>query len=81
METKYCPQHGYPLPCDKCGYKGESSPWLDKPDRAGWWVYQMYYKGTWTVPNLVSLREDNLDIWNEPNTKWLYIEPPEPPKE
>jgi len=22
-EQEWCPQHGYPLPCDKCGYQGE----------------------------------------------------------
>jgi hypothetical protein len=22
-ETKWCPAHGYPLPCDKCGYTGK----------------------------------------------------------
>jgi hypothetical protein len=21
--NEWCPQHGYPLPCAKCGYKGE----------------------------------------------------------
>jgi hypothetical protein len=23
--TKWCPQHGYPTPCEKCGYFGSSA--------------------------------------------------------
>jgi NAD(P)-dependent dehydrogenase (short-subunit alcohol dehydrogenase family) len=27
--TNYCPQHGYPLPCDKCGYSGSNTNLFD----------------------------------------------------
>ncbi len=45
-ETKWCPQHGYPLPCDKCGLglrelgRRDVVEWVKRncPDEYGSWT-------------------------------------------
>jgi hypothetical protein len=40
MEIKWCPQHGYPTPCYKCGYSGEFN--MKKADVQVLW--DLYFK-------------------------------------
>jgi hypothetical protein len=60
-------------------YHKPSSPWLDKPDKAGDWL--RYLKHGKQYINLGIFHVDDLTEGLPTDSLWLYIEPPEPPKE
>jgi len=60
----------------------DSSPWLDKPDRAGLWLQALWNDREWYyfVCSLTQKVVETVVI--KAHIKWLRIEPPpEPPKE
>ena len=70
MEAKWCPQHGYPLPCAKCGlglYEAgtqagikEVVEFVIKKNRAGG-LY--FHDGHWLKTFEFQLTEDELKEW------------------
>jgi len=56
-----------------------SPTWLNKPDRAGDWL--RYLKHRKQYINLGIFHVDDLTEGLPTDSLWLYIEPPEPPKE
>ncbi len=65
-KVKYCPQHGYPLPCDKCGLgQYELGKQAGIKEVVEWLSHKELEVITWTIPEYRKVFED-LQI----NTEW-----------
>ena len=73
-------------PLDKVNEAKFPSPWLDKPDKAGDWVQALYLNNPEEKPKWYfetynfSEGEIRYGFTIKATERWLYIEPPEPPK-
>ena len=67
-EYEYCPQHGYPLPCDKCGLGQYELGRQDGIKEVVNWINSTHLKKTvnYNEPNLII----PLRYWNSKLKEW-----------